>query len=499
MKKALLLVIPIMIIHSCASYKTKYDSNVKDWENKLPSDEFPLDHTVYLIGDAGNSKLGEKSLALQLLERKLKTAPENSHVLFLGDNIYPGGLPPESVIKEYELANHRLNAQIEILEDYKGYPVFIPGNHDWYNYGLSGLQTQEDTIEKRINVMRGMPADDDEDWNNYFLPDDGCSGPEVIEVNKQLVIMIIDSQWWLTDWDKEPVINDGCESKSRKAFVFNFGEVLKKHKSKNVIIAMHHPPYTYGPHGGYYSTKQHLFPLTDLSKNLYIPLPGIGSVFAFLRGTLGSKQDMPHPEYKELRNEILNWAKIYGNFIFVSGHEHNMQYIVEDRQHFIVSGAGSKNAPVGLGKGSDFAFSDKVHQGFAQIDFYKDGSAWLQYWSTDKDNPDGKVVYRKQIKDRLPIADVQKEFDFSEFEEGRDTVQKYILGEKIEEKGWMHNFFIGKHYRTLYTFEYDMPTLDLTKFKGGMEPLKRGGGNQTNSVRLLNAPKNQQWVMRYVC
>ena len=92
MKKALLLIIPIMIIHSCASYKTKYDSNVKDWESKLPSDEFPLDHTVYLIGDAGNSKLGEKSLALQLLERKLKTAPENSHVLFLGDNIYPNGL-----------------------------------------------------------------------------------------------------------------------------------------------------------------------------------------------------------------------------------------------------------------------------------------------------------------------------------------------------------------------------------------------------------------------
>ena len=496
MKRALLLVFPFLILNACASYKVKVDNDFKNWEQATPSNEFLLDHTVYLIGDAGYSKPDSKSPALELLERKLKIAPESSHILFLGDNIYPGGLPPDPDFKDYQLANHRLNAQLDILKEYKGHPVFIPGNHDWYDYGLSGLVTQEDTIEKRINVMRGKSADDDEDWENYFLPDDGCSGPEVIEVNKQLVIMVIDSQWWLTDWDKEPRINDGCESKSRKAFVFNFGEILKKHKSKNVIIAMHHPPYSYGPHGGYYSTKQHLFPLTQVNKNLYIPLPGIGSFFAFLRGTLGSKQDTPHPEYKELKNEILNWAKIYGNFIFVSGHEHNLQYIEEDRQHFIVSGAGSKNSPASMGKGSQFAFGERVEQGFAQIDFYKDGSAWLQYWATDQNNPDGKVVFRKKIKDKLPIADIPKEFDFSEYEEGKDTVKTYILGEKIEEKGWLHNLLIGEHYRTLYTYEYDIPTLDLSTFQGGMEPIKRGGGNQTNSVRLLDKDDNQQWVMR---
>ena len=398
MKRALILIISLLIIQSCASYKTKVANSYKDWAKELPSNDLQLDHTVYLIGDAGNSNLGEKSAALQLLETKLKTAPKSSHVIFLGDNIYPGGLPPDPSLKDYELANHRLNAQIDILKEYKGEPLFLPGNHDWYDYGLSGLATQEDTIEKRINVMRGKPADDDEDWGNYFLPDNGCSGPEVIEVNDRLVIIVIDSQWWLTDWDNEPKINNGCEAKSRKAFTFLFGETIKKYKSKNVIIAMHHPLYTYGPHGGQYSAKQHLFPLTSLSKNLYIPLPALGSLFAFLRGTVGSKQDSPHPEYKDLKHALLNAAKINGNFIFVAGHEHNMQYIEEDRQQFIVSGAGSKNSPVALGKGSEFGFSDKIEQGFSQIDFYKDGSAWLQYWITDQTNPEGKVVYQKKNK-----------------------------------------------------------------------------------------------------
>jgi hypothetical protein len=482
MKRAFTLIIPLLVLYSCSSYKTKIDNNWKNWAEHVPTDDFKIDHTVYLIGDAGYSKLGEKSAGLKLLERKLKTAGENSHVLFLGDNVYPSGLPQDPSLEEYELPNHRLNAQIEILEDYKGHPIFLPGNHDWYS-GLSGLITQEDTVERRINLMRGKDAEDDEDWENYFLPDDGCSGPEVIEVNERLVIIVIDSQWWLTDWDKEPRINDGCEAKSRKAFSFLFNETVKKYKKRNVIIAMHHPLYTYGPHGGYYSTKQHLFPLTQLKKNLYIPLPGLGSIFAFLRGTIGSTQDVVHPEYKDLKHSLLNAAKINGNFIFVAGHEHNMQYIEEDRQHFIVSGSGSKNSPSSLGKGSEFSFGNKVEQGFAQIDFYEDGSAWLQYWVTDVNNPDGKVAYRKKIKNTLPIADTEIKFDFSEYYEKKDTITSQVLSKRVEKKGWFHNMMLGKHYRDIYTYEYDIPVLNLDTFNGGMTPIKRGGGNQTNSLR----------------
>jgi hypothetical protein len=495
MNRILLLLLPAILSYSCARFQYKVISEHKDWAQQLPPEDEQPEHTVYLIGDCGDSDLGERSLALDLLDRKLKTAPESSHVIFLGDNIYPGGLPPDPANKDYELANHRLQVQIDILKDYKGHPVFIPGNHDWYNYGLTGLNTQEDTIEKRINVMRGEDPEEDDDWENYFLPDDGCSGPEVIEVNDRLAILVIDSQWWLTNWNKEPRINDGCETKSRKAFAYHFAEVLKKQKFKNVIIATHHPPYTYGPHGGHYTVKQHIFPLTDIAKKAYVPLPGLGSIYAILRGMLGINQDNPHPDYKELTNAILHAAKLYGSFIFVSGHEHNMQYIEAEQQYFVVSGGGSKNNPVGMGKGSQFAFADKKEQGFSQLDFYKDGSVWVQFWATESGNPDGRVVFRKKVKDKLPIPSEDKVYDFSEYESGIDTISRKILDTPVEEKGWFHNMMLGKHYRTLYTYDYDMPVLDLSAFQGGVETGKRGGGNQTNSLRLENS-EGRQWVMR---
>ena len=87
-----------------------------------------------------------------------------------------------------------------------------------------------------------------------------------------------------------------------------------------------------------------------------------------------------------------------GSFIFAAGHEHNLQYIQRESQHFIVSGAGSKKTPVHLGKGAEFKYG---HSGFSQIDFYEDGSSWLQFWIPNETGETGKVVFRKQLKDKL--------------------------------------------------------------------------------------------------
>src|SRR5690606_33309618 len=144
---------------------------------------------------------------------------------------------------------------------------------------------------------------------------------------------------------------------------------------------------------------------------------------------------------------------------------------------------------------SQFAFADKKEQGFSQLDFYKDGSAWVQFWATESGNPDGRVVFRKKVKDQLPIPSEDKIYDFSEYESGIDTINRKILNTTVEKKGWFHNMMLGKHYRTLYTYDYDMPVLDLSTFQGGVETGKRGGGNQTSSLRLENS-EGRQWVMR---
>ena len=53
--------------------------------------------------------------------------------------------------------------------------------------------------------------------------------------------------------------------------------------------------------------------------------------------------------------------------------------------------------------------------------------------------------------------------------------------------GWFHRLFFGSHYRSLWTTPIQVPVLDLATFAGGLTPSKRGGGEQTKSLRLKGA------------
>ena len=76
-----------------------------------------------------------------------------------------------------------------------------------------------------------------------------------------------------------------------------------------------------------------------------------------------------------------------------------------------------------------------------------------------------------------------------------DTVNMHIIKNKIEKAGALHRTILGEHFREEYRKTYDIPTLDLSTYRGGMTPLKRGGGNQTNSLRLEDS-QGRQYAMR---
>ncbi|MFK7770673.1 MAG: BamA/TamA family outer membrane protein [Saprospiraceae bacterium] len=493
MKKSLhtfILLILISLLPSCANFKLQYDSDNADWKTKaIEKPTGKLEHTLFLIGDAGYTADGiTPSPALALLQKKLAQANENSHVVFLGDNIYPYGMPPKSDDADRVRAENRLDAQLNILKDFKGHPIFLPGNHDWIRHGLKGVRRQEKYIEKHLNAG----IEDDDDWKNYFLPDNGCGGPEIVEVNKNLAYIIVDSNWYLRDWDKDAAINDGCDAKNRRVFDFLFEESLRKNRNKNVVVLMHHPLNSYGPHGGKYAAKMHLFPLTELNKNLYIPLPGLGTLAALGRGTIGSRQDLAHPGYRAMKKSMLLGAGKNGRFIFAAGHEHNLQYIETDRNQFIVSGAGSKKNPAKLGKGAQFVYGG---QGFSKLEFYENGTTWLEFWRSVKGNENGELVYRKKIRDKLEKYDREQITDFPEYDQKKDSVNTLLLTRRVKKGSKFRNAFLGKHHRETYVTPFNFETLDLSTHAGGLTPIKRGGGGQTNSVRLQDS-QGRHYTMR---
>ncbi|PWJ58175.1 calcineurin-like phosphoesterase family protein [Dyadobacter jejuensis] len=476
-------------LSACAGYKTQYSPLGSQWAEEQP-DSSTITHTMYLIGDAGNDSPDDQAPVLTYLKGKLATESANSSILFLGDNIYPSGMPPEEDSLNRSIAEYRLTSQLEILDEFKGRPVFIPGNHDWRGWGGKGLARQQKFVQKYINKHRGVK--DKDDYEDYFLPLDGCSGPEVIELNDDVVVVVVDSQWWLMDWDKEPKMNDGCEIKNREHFKFVFENVIRKYRSKKVVIAMHHPPYTYGPHGGRFTWKQHLFPLTEMKPNLYIPLPGLGSLSALFRGTIGSRQDMANKRYKDLRRALFAGANKNGSFIFASGHEHGLQFIQDENHSFIVSGSGSKKSPVGMGKGSQFASTEP---GFSTIQYYENGQVWTNFYAVSPDGLQAKVIFRKRLKDKVQPEPEMGLNAPAVPALAKDSVDHFVTMHQAAKTGGLHGFLFGEHHRNLYQQPYTFRVMDLSQERGGLTPVKLGGGNQTNSLRL-EAADGKEYVLR---
>ncbi|MFI1745248.1 metallophosphoesterase [Thalassobellus sediminis] len=452
-KKSAYLFVVVIILNACATYKTQYKTS--QTETVFPNKE--ISHSFYLIGDGGNSPLGSQSKAIKDLNETLKEASENSTVLFLGDNIYPKGMPKKSE-ESRAFAEHQLVVQTNAVKDFKGEAIFIPGNHDWYSDGLKGLKRQENFVEDILG-------------KNTFLPENGCP-IEKVNISDDVVMIIIDSEWYITNWDKHPTINDDCEIKTRFKFFEELESLIKKARGKTTVIALHHPMFSNGPHGGQY----------DFASNLK-PIPVLGTLKNLLRKTSGvSPADLQNQKYSAFKKRVVTLAQENDKVIFVSGHEHSLQYLEQDNLAQIISGAGSKATKTRNVSGA-FTSSDN---GFARLDVFKDGSSFVRFYSAKTD----KVIFQTEI---YP-------------EDKKDVIQNYntsfsnresasIYSEKEIEKSNFYKSVWGDRYRKYYGTKVNVPTVNLDTLFGGLTPTRRGGGHQSKSLQLINK-EGKRYVMR---
>lgn len=475
--KTLLRLLPLLLLSACATQKVKYANQSIDGAETNTLDpsrsgkQSPLVHRMYLVGDAGKTAEGEEmNPVLRSLQDQLQKEGKGSSVFYLGDNIYPAGLPDKKKDPEgYEKAKHQLDAQLSAVEQYKGKVVFIPGNHDWYSNGLEGLKRQEKYIQKK------------RDQKEVFSPENGCP-IEKIELSPELIVLAIDSEWYLTNWNRHPDINDNCDIKSREALLEEVESQIKKNRDKTVIIALHHPLITFGSHGGYFSAGQHLAPAGGIS------LPVLGSVFQFVRRNSGAiNVDISHPRYWEMRNRLLTIAQYSERVILVSGHEHTLQFNKEANTPQIVSGAGAKDGHTAMRKGSLFSTGKR---GYARLSVYANGYNEVEYYVVDEQY-NRQEVFRSEvlppISPRITQRIEQKNFP---------AVQKASVytAEEVDKSGF-HRGMFGERYRKYYGVQVEAPVAVLDTLYGGLTPVRKGGGHQSKSLRLQH-PDGRQFVLR---
>lgn len=447
------LIVVALIINACATYKPQYIDE-KDKANVFPDKE--VDKTFYLVGDAGLSPPNGMSQGLTAFNKYISDKDtKGDFTLYLGDNIYPAGLPVKEMKYRGE-AENMLNAQITAVKDFKGQTIFLPGNHEWYSGGVTGVRLEEEYIEEFLG-------------EDSFFPQNGCP-LESIDVSETIQLIIIDTQWYLENWDFHPTINDGCEIKTRERLMLELEGEIKKAQGKTVVFAMHHPMYTNGVHGGQFSLKKHLYPV---QKN--IPVPIFSSLLTQVRTQGGvSIQDRYNELYNDLMNRLETLATENGNIVFVSGHEHTLQYIDTGTIKQIVSGSGSKGSFANLFDHGVFSYG---LQGFAVLTVFKDGSSWVQYFGSENNEP--SLLFQKEV---YPPT---KAFDMSILTETfPQEVEVSIYADEETDKSSVYELLLGDRYRTLYSKKITVPVATLDTLYGGLEVVSAGGGHQTKTLRL---------------
>lgn len=295
-----------------------------------------IETTLFLIGDAGEQNPRTIGTPLDSLTFQAAVAPEKSIVIFMGDNVYPAGIPQEGQA-EYADALRRLDAQMQAVPP-GAHGIFLPGNHDWSlegPYGLYAVRLQERLIAARRGNL-----------NIEMLPGNGCPGPSTSDAGR-LRLVLIDTQWWLHDFIVRDTASHcgtnvgGVTAAMREA-------VRPPGDNRIVVFAAHHPLMTGGEHGGYCGITG--------------PIHRFGN----------RNQDIISTINRTMRDSIESAFGDRPPLVAAAGHEHNLQ-VLKGRaaEYILVSGAGSYAKAACAVRLRESYFVTQRRSGFMRLDIMK--------------------------------------------------------------------------------------------------------------------------------
>lgn len=354
-------------------------------QTTLPPEQEKI-YSLATIGDIGALNTDGTDPVLKIFEDWQQKNQMNSTAIFLGDNLYPVGLP-EKESSHFETAKARLDFLLDKLKKHATKGIFLSGNHDWDKGRKRGYQQMLRQEAYVINALQDESS---------FLPRNGCPGPVPVQLAENLLLLIINTQWWVHRGVKPLGKKYGCPYEDIEEFYEELKKVLHQNKHQRIIVAAHHPLYSNALHGGKFTVKQHLFPLTAANKRFLIPLPILGSLYPMYRKLFGAYEDMSHRKYKNMRKRLLRIFNRYSNIVYVAGHDHNLQHFEQGNNHYIVSGAGSKTSFVKKGGKATFTLESL---GFFTFHYYKNGELWIEVLATSRSEAEGgeTVVFRKRL------------------------------------------------------------------------------------------------------
>jgi len=313
-------------------------------ENLAPEE---VETTLFFIGDTGEPDPRQVGPPVDSLSVHAAEAPERTIIVFLGDNVYPAGIPAEGAA-EWADARRRLEAQVRAIPaGVRG--IFVPGNHDWADataFGLYSVRLEEQMI---ASLAQGRDV--------RVLPGNGCPGPATLDVGR-LRLVTLDTQWWLHSHivrDEKSACSTGTVGSVTDALR---REVRPQGENRVVLVAAHHPLMTGGIHGGY-----------------------CGATGPFRRFG-GNSQDILSGANRTMRDSLRSAFLGHPPLAFVAGHDHNLQVLRGGRNvdYLLVSGAGAGSKTECAVRMRESYYVSQHRAGFMRVDILRGKGVLLRVY-----------------------------------------------------------------------------------------------------------------------
>ncbi|MEP2281339.1 metallophosphatase [Maribacter sp.] len=387
-----------------------------------------VSHTFYMTSNVGNVPFENAQSVLEEINLASKN-DENATLLLLGNTVNKKGFSEKD--EEQGIAKNYLKPLMSIWDNFNGNVIITPGQNEWQTGAPQSIDDLESFLQDNSKAK--------------FWPNDGCP-IERETINDDVVLEMVDSQWFLEDWDDHPYINQKCEHKTRDQFLAEFKDDLKDSQGKTVIVAVYQPV---------------------MSNSKISVVDKMGGF---------TPQSYQNKENRNLRGRMETIASQFNDVIFVSGKDRNLQYLEDDGIPQIISGAVGKTERARASKDDHF---ESESNGYAKLSIYKDGSSVVELVEI---NNESKTVFTKEIKrERLSIDEVS----YPE-KTGATTAKAAIYTEEETNKSGFYKWFWGDHYRNLYSKEIVAPILQIDELPDNVRPISEGGGTQSRSLRLID-------------
>ncbi|MCW8851017.1 MAG: hypothetical protein OQJ81_13655, partial [Melioribacteraceae bacterium] len=412
-----------------------------------------VNHSVYLVSNIVDIKDNDKFI-LNLNE--IFSKQEDPFTFIIN-----GDLVDSKFEKNFEKDSIRILTLLNSLSKFEnGNFIILPGERDWDDSKKNGLKN----VKKLEDLIKSFNYD-----NVKWAPKNGCPGPKEYDLNENLMLITINTQWWNHPYEVPGPIDGECKVATTDDFKEELEDLLNDNPNKNILIAGHYPIISNGEYGGHQPFYKHIFPLTDWIEGLYLPLPFLGSIYKAFRENIGTSDDIINEHYDETRELLENIVAQYQSIIYLSGHDKTQQIVEHYGNYFINSGAPENTEYASNIKGS---ILNKNEPGIIEIVYHNDGkviSRFHEFKNNSNSSVSSKLVlFESACNDDEVNSPINYQFDPCEEKQTALEKMKFkypesgkIIAGPEYEAGSIKRFFLGDHYRDSWTTEIEVPYLNL--------------------------------------